>query len=715
MNIYPIQSRFIDPYASFSSNSVSALTRVVTRGTNCLHSTHAIDVIFDSTSPLTAVIVTPGEFFKDDILFNFTNNFRVDLTAQDFYASGPAWNEAGYYYLCIAYTYLKAIPPVKAAIKIIKPSQKYLFNTGFLFIKCLQVSFNGATFQLDDLLDFDPSDTTVKRIFSQVYVGTEFEIPAFEQLRDEGRVIYVKSTDSLYYGTSQRWEEFSAVRDNMTTTLCSVGQLAYVHSSGEVRPAIATAIETFADCAVLQIGDGETGDGKVRLVGRVDNVPIETIRQGHIHPGQKLYLSTNEEGAVTNVITEPYSQYVGVCIDSSAVTSCTMWFMTGGMSSGGSGGMGSLYDRYQDLLLASIFKRLSVDAFNNDDYIDTAETTAELDTTNYQIVGDIGEYFTSKSLTDPGFDGTCITHCQLSSSASSYNDSDIQWFVSNDGGLNWEFNELDRLHAFSTKRIPTTYGTGWFTAGSWVQGSVSGKRGVVRNHTSSCVLVTNETLSSNWVVGETLVEDITGLVALVIGIATPRAFCIDIRVKALFYNSQTIQDYGIIYEVDTTTDETTLVNELNIETLYADMYEVPSINSDGFRIHPFADTTAIPTIQIISRTDTITGAIVKLGNSMRPGVGIISRASSTPSISAGNNVWAIADSSSTLSITMFNGAYNGQVIVVVHSGGGAVTIVDGSHIHLFGGINYIMGIYDTITLVYINSSIGWLEVTRSNN
>ena len=64
-NIYPSQVRSVDPYASYHSNVVNRLTRMISRGENVLHAPNAMEVMADSTSPIDTVIVTKGEAFKE--------------------------------------------------------------------------------------------------------------------------------------------------------------------------------------------------------------------------------------------------------------------------------------------------------------------------------------------------------------------------------------------------------------------------------------------------------------------------------------------------------------------------------------------------------------------------------------------------------------------------------------------------------------------------
>lgn len=701
-NIYPQQTRQIDPFSSYNSNIVNALTRMITNGENCIYSSHAIDVTLDSTSPLTTVVVGTGRCFKDDVIINIDEEFRVDLEDGHFYLTMSPFNEAGYYLLVLDYSYVKALPAPEASIKILKPSQYSAFTSQYLFLKAINVVFNGATFEISGLEDYLPSDPSICRKFTQAYVGLEYTLPEWT-IQDNGRLIYVVDQNELFYGTLSGWENFSGIKDSVDTSECSIGQLGYVSSTGKVLAAISTARSTFADCVVMTIGGGISG--RVRLYGRVADVGVESGIT--LTTGDKLFLSKTEAGKVTNQIPEPYKQSVGVCIDSTG-SSCEIWFMPTGS------GFGYYEDNdvdiYQDLLLDSIFKRLTTDPFINDDYIDSP-TTAVLNTNDYQIDGSVGDTLVSKSLTDPSFADTCITKCQISARTS--DDTKMTWFVTNNG-VDWEYTELDTIHVFSTVEIPVVFPVpNWFNYGEWVVGSISGKRGIVKGVELLKVFLSDETGSNDWIVGETLTGEDTGYTATISGSVTQRDSNIDLRVMALFLDDASIYDYGILYEVDTEKDETSINNELNIETLFADIYETPIQTNDGLRSYPFSDTTAIVVLNIVQRNDTIAKAISRLDNIN--GISEFTDQDETPSVSSNHRTYTTNAVSGAHDITDFINSYDGQEITVVNIGSNTVTVKHQGNLHLLSGGDCALGQYDSITLVYISSTIGWVEKNRSNN
>ena len=188
-DIYPDQIRTVDPFASYNSNVVNRLTRMITRGENCLFGIHSMDVEIDPSSPLDTVIVTAGECFKDDVIVQLTADHTVLMSDVDFYPFVPSWSEAGYYYIVLDYTYIKAKPAPEASIRIIKPSSRAALTSAYLLLKVVEVIFNGVTFEIASLLDYDPEIPANKRNYVDLYCGVEDSLPDFVQSNDEARLI----------------------------------------------------------------------------------------------------------------------------------------------------------------------------------------------------------------------------------------------------------------------------------------------------------------------------------------------------------------------------------------------------------------------------------------------------------------------------------------------------------------------------------------------
>ena len=323
-NVFPLQVRAVDPYADYNSNSVNRLNQSITKGINCLLSGDNIDVIIDSTSSTDHVIVGIGQCIKDDVLIEITSDFSVDFTDSDFYLSGPAFNEAGIYYVTLDYTYVKARPAPEASIKIFKPSQRTSLTSQYLFLKAVNVIFTGSVFEIDSLSDYDQSIPNNKRTYVKSFLGMESYKPSFIPLSDSGRIIYDRETGISYIGLNDGWYEFGTFDYECDTTLCSVGQLAYIGSGNIAHPANSDSQSTFASCFVLTVGSL----GKVRLNGRITGGLVETGII--ITPGDTLYLSDIEDGKVTNIIPEGGIQIIGICIASSGSDySCIMTLISG--------------------------------------------------------------------------------------------------------------------------------------------------------------------------------------------------------------------------------------------------------------------------------------------------------------------------------------------------------------------------------------------------
>jgi len=168
-NPVPSQIRSVDPYASYDSNVVNKLTRIVSNGENILLSPSPIDV---SSISATTVKAEAGKAIMQDVLIEI-QDIVVDLADIDFYidSTGGIWNETGYYLLVLHYEYNKTSPPPESSVKVILPTQKAsLYDpTKHLFLKCLEVNNPGSGNQIDDLLDYDPDDPGINR--SDLIVG----------------------------------------------------------------------------------------------------------------------------------------------------------------------------------------------------------------------------------------------------------------------------------------------------------------------------------------------------------------------------------------------------------------------------------------------------------------------------------------------------------------------------------------------------------------
>ena len=653
-NIIPDQTRTIDPYSSYNSNIVNQLTRMVSKGENCIFGVNSINLTIDSTASQTNLILSTGLCFKDDVIIEITDPFTIDMHDSDFYLTTDHFDEVGYYYIALKYSYIKSMPAPQSKISIFRPSERASCGSGYLFLKAVYVTGTPGNLTIDSIYDYDPENSTIKRNYTQTYISAEDTLPTFDITRDESRVIYVLDEDEIYFGGASAWLSWNSVRDTITTTGCTVGYLVYLKSDLSTEYAISSAKETFAVGVVLQEGLAANGNGKIRLFGRADNVPVETGRT--LVTGTRLYLSNTEDGKVTNIIPSNYEQFVGICLSYDVATqTCSMWFMPGGSSSSGGSSDNSTVDSYTDLLSQSIFNKLTFDDFYNDDYIDTVNTTADIDFVNQRINGSNGEVFQSENIsefTDPYL----IEVCQISANAENTN---INWFVSN-GAASGEFEPLtlDQLHFFSALRISASTFTGTFTPGQVVTGAVSLNTAIVNleDQGNGYIYVWNVLGTGTFQVGETLTSatgscQVTGQTD-----RTNPAIYNKLYVRAEFTGNSKIYDYGIVYEIDT----------------------------------------------------VITGFDLA---SADQGVGTLTDLSTTPSVS-GHKIWRT--NSSVVSITNFMNAYDGKEITIICSNSNT-TIVASATMLLAGAVDFNGGANDTLKLVYDRTSDSWFEQSRSVN
>jgi len=324
----PEQDRTVDPYASYNSNVVNQLTGIVTRGSDSLDINNALQVIPDTTSVTDHVVVLPGIVYKDDMLIQINQPFTVDFTDQQHYVNYPiGLDPSGIYYIVLQYRYAKSRPAPQARIKILAPAQVPLFSgdDSLFFLKAIDID---STFSIVNMYDYDPNNTSIKRIYVQNYASTEVFLPTFDQARDQSRIAYVSTEDEYYLGYSDQWRALSAGSSGASfsanTSGFSVGDLVYVTPIG-LALATGTYAITTADGVVVEA----SVDGRVQTSGLVQGIQAEsgiTLSKGDL-----LYLSNSEPGTVTNVKPSPSWQFVGryKTPDSTAITSIEALFVRG--------------------------------------------------------------------------------------------------------------------------------------------------------------------------------------------------------------------------------------------------------------------------------------------------------------------------------------------------------------------------------------------------
>ena len=328
----PTQVRAVDPFASYNSDTVNKLTRIINLGEDCLESAKACDVTLDSTST-SQVVMQPGVAYKDDVWLDFTAQHTVNFNDPDHYYDFNIMNiTTGYYYVVLSYTYQRQRPAPEAEILILTPNQRSMYSHGgdWLLLKVVDVSAVGPIV-IDSVLSYDPDTVANRRIIATEYAGTEIALPTFDSTRDPSRLVYVENENTYYFGLANGWSlpiggggtggAGSVIEVN--TTGFSVGDLVYTTSAGNLAAAIASAQISTADGAVTRVGTS----GLVQMSGKVFGVPVETGITPSV--GALLYLSKTDPGAVTTVKSTPNHQFVGRCVDVVDSTSVNMFFVRG--------------------------------------------------------------------------------------------------------------------------------------------------------------------------------------------------------------------------------------------------------------------------------------------------------------------------------------------------------------------------------------------------
>ena len=312
MSQYPLQVRTVDPFATYNSDTVNKLTRTVNHGENALEKYSSLRCTLDDTST-TIVHLSPGVLYKDDIRIEIQAPTIIDFESAEFYENfGAGFSEAGYYYVLMEYVYQKSRPAPQAKIVILKPSQltAFEFSTNWIFLNSVLSEFNGLTFDLTEILDYDPSILSVKRNYIKVFAGTETLLPIFDEESDQTRIVYDVRNDKFWFGYRDRWAEAGGggggtILENIDTSLVQIGSICRIDSNGVAIAALADDLDHQADVVALISSSG----GRGLIVGNATLVPVESgvlVAVGNI-----LYLSNSEAGKVTNVKTAPFYQIVG--------------------------------------------------------------------------------------------------------------------------------------------------------------------------------------------------------------------------------------------------------------------------------------------------------------------------------------------------------------------------------------------------------------------
>jgi hypothetical protein len=323
MSSIPSQIRTIDPFAEYNSNVANKLTRMLSKNDNVLMSANSLQLTQDSTSPLTVAVVQTGYAIKDDVLIEISADHRVDFTdLENYIAPGAGFDEIGYYYVVLQYTYVKSRPAPEVHIKILKPTQRGGYPVDSLMmvgvVKVVNVGITQGIDLSDPFHNFDPDPgyEDNRREYVKSYVGTESNLPTHNTFTDQSRIAYDSESDSFWLGYENFWQEFGVSGSVMKidTLGTEVGDLCYVDSTGAATAAIATGLDTGADISVVSVGLAVDSSGKGLTSGVALGVKVETAIVVNI--GDLLYLSASEAGKVTNNKTYGFYQVVGRALTS---------------------------------------------------------------------------------------------------------------------------------------------------------------------------------------------------------------------------------------------------------------------------------------------------------------------------------------------------------------------------------------------------------------
>jgi len=221
-NTIPSQVRSVDPYASYNSDVVNKITRIVSDGKNILLAPSPITVIQLNSENIRA---ETGKAIMQDVLIEI-QDFNIAMNDADFYidSSGGVFNETGYYLVVLHYEYQKTSPAPEASIKIIMPSQKIpLYNSSkHLFLGALDISDPGGGEQIDDVLDYDPDNPSINRDSVTAGASTGNFVATDSNTTGVGNGLY-----SIGSGSADKFDEIWCTTLNATTVNGSVTSSKY--------------------------------------------------------------------------------------------------------------------------------------------------------------------------------------------------------------------------------------------------------------------------------------------------------------------------------------------------------------------------------------------------------------------------------------------------------------------------------------------------------
>jgi hypothetical protein len=292
----PTQERAVDPFASYNSNTVNRLTRMITRGIDGLANYNSLQVTSDSTSPLSAVVLSDGVIFKDDVLLTMTADHTVDFyDSQHYFNTGTGvFNEAGIYYIVLEYTYAKSRPAPDAMAKILKPSQRSsISGPSLFFLKAVEVIFNGSTFEIDStgFYDYDPEDTSVRREYVSWYMSVETALPTFEASRDTGRMVYDSVTDDVWFGLKDQWLQVPIGILKLTGTITT-----WTSDSGLYRHDVDISSMEATDVVLTSFYADNGG-----IMEKIEPANVQLLTSGSTYVTVRVWMTVNTINVLYNI------------------------------------------------------------------------------------------------------------------------------------------------------------------------------------------------------------------------------------------------------------------------------------------------------------------------------------------------------------------------------------------------------------------------------
>ena len=323
MAIFPTQTRTVDPYADFLSSNVNRLTRVKTRGRSVIVKPGDLEVSINSTDSTTQLDISAGECIIDDMYISIEATTVDIIDDVNLFTTGTPPTTDGTYYLTIYYSYSKSRPAPRAGFVMLRPNELSLISSdNYLFLAKINCVTGTSTLEIDSIETYDTENEEAVRQFSDAFAGIYPTEPTFMQNIHEGSIIYTEDTNSILYGTHTQFVNLNSNMMILDTTNCTVGDLAYINSSGKTVQSNANASGSLAMVLVISVGTASNKDGIAIFNGR-----SQVNVTGAVTSGQKLYLSTTLGKATS---TPPGNvQYIGIALSSGTNTLVDVWFAPG--------------------------------------------------------------------------------------------------------------------------------------------------------------------------------------------------------------------------------------------------------------------------------------------------------------------------------------------------------------------------------------------------